>query len=245
MPLPFTPVPPFPNVPFAPGVPPLPGPAQVQNNIVLLVSDAFTVIGLLAQPQWGIFNSNGTPAFAAAATGLAAVLAPNQSISEEEYRQDHRISTAPQERGAFLSYNKVATPWQAKVSYVVSGTAAQRGAFLAQVQALQTLPAGTANLYTLVMPEYTYPSCDIVHHDFRRDARRGVSMFIVDIWVEQVRVSGTAAYSNTQNPASADAVNGGTVQPQTPTAAQTTAGAPVMATSEAEAVKQFSSLPQP
>lgn len=220
MPLPFTPVPLFPNVPFAPGVPPLPGPAQVQNNIVLITADVYTVMGLLDQPQWGIFNSDGSPAFGAVTEGFATILMPTQSISEEEFRLDHRISTAPQEQGAFLSYNKVSTPFQAKVSYVVSGPAALRGMFLAQVLAVQN----QINFFTLVMPEYQYPSCDVVHHDFRRDARRGVSMFVVDIWVEEIRVSGTAAYSNTQNPASSNPVNGGTVQPQVPTSAQQAAG---------------------
>lgn len=225
MPLPITPVPPFPNVPALPGVPTLPGPlSSVQNNIVLVTSDVNTVLNILNQPpQWGIFNSDGSPAFGAVAEGFATILAPSQSIAEEEFRLDHRISTAPQEQGAFLSYNKVSTPFQAKVSYVVSGTSAQRGIFLAQVLAVQN----QINFFTLVMPEYQYPSCDVVHHDYRRDARRGVSMFIVDIWVEQVRVSGTAAYSNTQNPASANPVNGGTVQPQTPTAAQSSAGVSV------------------
>jgi hypothetical protein len=224
MAIPNTVKPLYPNVPAAPGVPTLAGPVQAQNNIVLLVSDAYVVSNLLSPPQWGLFTSSGAAAFGAVTSGIATVLNPSQSTQEVEFRQDHRISTAPQEQGAFLSYNKVSTPWQGKVSYVVSGTIAQRQAFLAQVQALQTLPAGTAALLTLVMPEYTYPSCDIIHHDFRREAHRGVSMFIVDVWVEQVRVSGTAAYSNTQNPASADSTNGGTVQPQTPTASQGTVG---------------------
>lgn len=234
MPLPFTPVPLFPNVPFAPGVPPLPGPIQAQNNIVLVSADVYSAIQRFLPIQWGLFTQSGAPAFSllpgltgAAASAVSAAIqligGGGQSVGEVEFRLDHRISTAPQEQGAFLSYNKVSTPFQGKVAYNVSGiTAAQRGLFLSNVLQMQQ----SLTLLSLVMPEYTYPSCNVVHHDFRRDARRGVSMFVVDVWVEEIRVSGTAAYSNTQNPASANPVNGGTVQPQTPTPAQTTAGAP-------------------
>ncbi len=217
MPLPILPVPPFPNVPPFPGVPPLAGPLQIINNIALVTADVLVVMNLLEQPQWGLFNSDGSPAFGIVTAGGANILAPSQSIGGEEFRLDHRISTAPQEEGAFVSYNKVSTPFQAKVTYVISGPPAQRTAFLAQVIQMQN----AINFLTLLMPEYSYSYCDIIHHDYRREARRGVSMFMVDIWVEEIRVTGTAAYSNTQNPASANPANGGTVQPQAATPAQT------------------------
>ena len=214
----------FPDVPQAPGVPPvLRTVGEIQNDIVLVAADAVGIIHLFAAPQWGFFTTAGQPAFAAASSGIvSAVLqvlgAGGQSVGELEYRQDHRVATAPQEQGGFLSYNKVATPFGGRVTYIVGGTSAQRGAFLAAVKAMQA----SLTILNLVMPEFTYPSCNIVHHDLRRTAKNGISMFSVDIWAEEVRVTGTAAFSNTKQPSGADPVNGGTVQPQTPTAAQAT-----------------------
>ncbi|MDR3533946.1 MAG: hypothetical protein P4L90_25700 [Rhodopila sp.] len=221
MPLPITPKPAYPNVPIAPGVPAVPrSGAQTQNHVVAAVADAVSILSAFLGPQWGLFTTTGVSAFAGF-TGIVNTLLSDlgiggQSVADLEYRQDSRISTAPQEQGAFLSYNKVALPFSGRVTYVLSGAEALRGAFLQQVKAVQA----SLTLLNLVMPEYTYLNCNVVHHDFRRVSRRGVTMFAVDIWVEEVRITGTTAYSNTQTASGANQVDGGTVQPQNLTAAQ-------------------------
>lgn len=234
MPIPNTPKPAFPNVPIAPGVPSVPrapGFVQAASSFVLLASDAANVLGLFSGPQWGLFNIDGSPAFTAfadifsvggiagslLASGIRLLGGGGQSILRQGFRNDNRVSTAPQEQGAFVSYNKVATPFQGRVTYVISGLAAARGAFLADVLIKQN----STNLFSLVMPEYTYPNCTIVHHDYDRSAREGVSMLSVEIWVEEVRITGTQQFSNTQAPSGASQVDGGTVQPQPPTPSQT------------------------
>ena len=223
MAIPNTPKPTYPNVPNAPGVPTLLRTVDtIQNTVVLLVSDAIEIINMFKAPKWGIFTQAGQPAFAAAAASgiiaqvLSALNGTSQSVADLEFRLDHRISTAPQEAGAFLSYNKVSTPFSGRVTYMISGDEAQRSAFLSSVLAAQK----STTLFDLYMPEYVYPSCNITHHDFKRTARNGVSMMAVDIWVEEIRISGTAAYTNTAVPSGAAQVNSGTVQPQTPTPAQ-------------------------
>jgi hypothetical protein len=232
MPIPNTPKPAIPNIPPAPGVPQLPGGGigTGLSNVVLLGADLASVAQLFQTPQWGLFTAAGVPAFSALnVPGVAGVIATvisaaatgnlqgGQSVGELEYSFDDRISTAPQEQGAFLSYNKVLNPFQGRVTYIVSGLQAQRAAFLALVQSYRQSLA----LLSLIMPEYTFPSCNIVRANIRRNAVKGVSMFAVDLTVEEVRITGTAAYSDTATPAGADQVNGGTVQPQTPTPAQT------------------------
>lgn len=243
MTIPNTPKPIYPNVPQTAGVPPLlRQPGGITSTIVLLASDAeilLRTLGIFQWQQWGLFNSSGLSAFTAAASGLAAIFTGSgQSVGDIEYQVSHRISTAPQEQGAFLSYNKVSTPFSGRITYIVSGTEGQRTQFLMQVQAAQD----SIELFTLVMPEYSYPSCTITHHDFRRTSRNGVTMLSVDIWVEEVRVTGTAAYStvttstgtttapttatsigapgDTAEPSGAPQINGGTVQPQTPGSGQ-------------------------
>lgn len=228
MPIPITPKPRYPDVPVAPGVPPVLRQAgAVQNTVVALVADAVQIINLFFGPKWGLFTADGAPAFdvpgASINIGGFSIPIPSilaggngQSVGEVEYRLDYQIATAQQENGAFLSYNKVSTPFAGRVTYIVSGFEAQRTAFLTAVAAAEH----ALTLYTLTMPEISYPSCNVVHHDFRRTAQNGVSMFSVDVWVEEVRITGTAAFSNTQTPSGADQVNNGTVQPQQPTPTQ-------------------------
>lgn len=238
MAIPDTPKPQYPNVPSLPGVPPVPrqpGIAGAQNDIVLLAADAIGILNLFTQPQWGLFTQGGAPAFsfipgvpslgalsAIAGAALQILGAGGQSVMEVDYRNDTRIATAPQEQGAFLSYNKVATPFNGRVSYAVGGTESQRAAFLQAAQGLQA----SLDLLNLVMPEYTYFNVNVVHVDFRREARRGVSLFVVDVWCEEVRITGTAAFTQTQTASGASPINGGTVQSQQPTGIQEVKGAP-------------------
>lgn len=216
MAIPPTPKPP-PNVPSAPGVPPLNRVANVQNNAALLLADGAQILNLFSEPQWGLFTQDGGPLFPGfSATPVINALASgvglaNTSVGEEAYRREYRISTAPQEQGAFLSYNKVQMPFDGRVSYIVTGLAATRGFFLQQLETA----AAALDLYTLVMPEMVYPSVNIIHHDFRRSARRGLQMLEIDVWVEEVRVTGTAQFSNgtTKAPSGADPFNAGGVSP--------------------------------
>ncbi len=205
-------VPPFyPNVPAAPGVPALNRqPGAIFGSVVLLAADAALIYRLISQkPQWGIYL-DGQPAITAT------------SIVSFDFRQDWRISSAQQEQGSFLSYNKVQDPFEGKLTFVQGGTDADRAAFLSQVMTA----LGSLGLYSLVMPEFTYPSVNVVHYEFRRTARAGRTLLAVDVWVEQVRVAGAAQFSNTANPASAAPTNNGGTQPQAPTATQSTAISP-------------------
>jgi len=241
VPIPNTPKPAYPNVPMAPGVPTVPrqpGIVQAQAATVLLASDAASILTLFSGPQWGLFNTDGTPAFSAfgdlglgtfgaiagslIASGISALGGGGLSILRQGFRNDNRVSTAPQEQGAFVSYNKVATPFQGRITYVISGLAAARGAFLADVRTKQ----GSTNLFLLSMPEYSYPNVTIVHHDYDRSAREGLTALAVEIWVEEIRITGTQAFSNTQTPAGASQVNGGMVQPQPVTPGQTPPATP-------------------
>lgn len=234
MPIPVTPKPQYPNVPNLPGVPTIPrqpGIVAAQNDVVLLASDALAVLDLFAS-RWGLFTQGGSSAFSflpdvPSLGGLASIAgaalrllgAGGQSVLEVDYRNDTRIATAPQEQGAFLSYNKVATPFNGRVTYAVGGMEAQRSAFLQAAQDLQN-GSRALELLNLVMPEYTYFNVNVVHVDFRREARRGISLIVVDVWVEEVRLTGTAAFTSTQTPSGSSPVNGGTVQSMVPTSVQ-------------------------
>jgi hypothetical protein len=195
------------------------GLVSFQNNAVLLVSDAFSVINLFSGPQWGLFTQNGQPAFQTQQTAgifqtVLNALGPGgqgggQSVDSVDYSLDYRVSTAPQTNSSFMSYNKVSSPFDGKVTYNVSGTEAQRNTFLGLVRSAEA----SLTLFDLVMPEITYTSCNVIHHSFRRTAEHGLTMIVVDVWVEEIRVTGTTQFSNTTAPSGANPQSVGQVQP--------------------------------
>jgi len=178
-------------------------PLGTVNAVSLLVADAALIYSLFNKPQWGVYL-NGSPA-----------IIPD-SIVGVEYKHDWRNATAPQGQGAFADYNKVQTPFEARVTMTKGGPIEERQAFLTACEAA----AGSLDLYTIVTPEISYQSANITHYDYRRTSHNGVTMLTVDLWLEEVRVTGTVAYANTQQASWAGQVSDGTVQPQTPTPAQ-------------------------
>ena len=182
---------------------------------ILLRADVTSIVNMFDAPEWGLFTASGAPAFDAGGGGsifatVASRLfgAGGSSVKELEFRNDNRISNAPQEQGAFVSYNKVASPYNGRVTYIVTGDKATRSNFLRQVAAaIESL-----ELYTLSMPERVQKNCNVVHYDFRRSAR-GVSQIMVDVWVEEIRIVQAGEFTNTQNPAAAEEQNDGVVQP--------------------------------
>lgn len=210
-------VPPYPNVPRAPGVPAVARPpfGGVVDAVVILTSDALGILSLFSGPQWGIFDAGGNP------------IAIPDSIVGFDYRREYRVSDFPLEQGGFASYDKVQMPYDARVSMTCGGASqlqeligslpgfggpsvqqAARSDFLNDLEAA----AASLALLTVVTPEVTYASANIVHMDYRRTRTNGVTLLTVDLWLVEVRVTATAKFSNTQAPAAADPQSGGTVQ---------------------------------
>jgi hypothetical protein len=193
---------------LTPGVPPLlngPAPAPSGN---LLTADSNNLAKRQA-PKWGIYK-NGS-----------LVLTPD-SVIGFEYKNDYLLSDYPQEAGAFQSYNKVASPYDAKMQMTKGGKDADRAAFL---NALNTLLL-SLDTYDIVTPEITYINANLKRYDYRRDSRNGFALLKVELWFEEIRITAASAFSNTAQPSGASAVNVGTVQPTAPTPAQ---AAPVKA----------------
>lgn len=220
----------YPAVPKAPGVPPMIRVFQALDVVTILSADAALLAKSLAGPTWGIFSQSGSPVII------------GDSVVAFDFRREFRISDYPVEQGAFASYDKVAVPADVRVTFAFSGKGslltslstggalgaiftgldpaqAGRSAYLADLDAA----AATLDLYTVLTPEYQYPNCNIVHFDYRREAKNGATLLIVDVWLQEVRVSATAAFTQTQTPAGADPSSAGTVQPSTPTTGQSAA----------------------
>jgi hypothetical protein len=214
MPLPNLTVPAFPNVPNLPGVPPLvraPGESLGSFAISLITTDAIGLLEGLLAPVWGIFDEFGAP-MAVADTALSV-----------EYRGDSRIAKYPQEQGGFRDYNKVQMPYNARVQLACGGSDTRRAAFLSAIEAAKQSTA----LYTVRMPDDTFENANVVAYDYRRTSKNGVTMLVVEVYLEEVRQTVVAQFTNTKNPTASDPISVGQVQALPPSTAQSTVYGPV------------------
>lgn len=186
------------------GVPPLLNKVNnVANTAILLYADAAAIFGLFPRPAWGLYKN-----------GVAVIKA--DSVVSVEIKKEWRLADYPQEAGAFQTYNKVTTPFDARIRLTKGGSDSVLNEFLESVDAA----AKSLELYDVVMSGKTYQGANISHYDFKRTAISGAGLITVDIWLTEIRVTATAKFSNTAAPSGAQSVNGGTVQAQVPTGAQ-------------------------
>lgn len=176
---------------------------NVINNVQLVKADAEIILHMFQGPKWGI--------------GIGGVfqIFPD-SFLEIEFKRDWVVPDYPQELGAFQSYNKVATPYEAKVRMTKGGTEADRQQFLDTVDAL----ASSLALVDVVTPTRIYQNANITHYDYRRTATNGVGLLTVDIWLEEIRVAPNPAFTQTAKPDGQDPQQTGQVQAQPATPAQ-------------------------
>lgn len=200
MPLPFLSVPQFPNIPDVLGVPPilrslsfppLPSLPSLMQFDGLDIGQFFKL-----SPQWGIFDQSGRSVIAV------------DSVVSVDFANEYRVSDYPLEEGAFESYNKVATPFDIKITVTRGGSSVNRQEFLDAIEAL----IKSLDLYTVVTPEKTYFNVNVIHVDYRRLARNGVSLITAELWVREIRVNATAEFTSTQTPSGAGKTVIGNVQ---------------------------------
>lgn len=203
-------------------------------SIPLLLADAANIVlGTLLAPQWGIYlqgvpviqpASLLTQTFAgslaplqqiASLLGAPSILPVSASTVSFEYSNDQPISTYPQEEGAFQSYNKVAMPFDVRMKLACGGPASVRQAFIDTCVAV----SNSLSLFDVVTPEKVYRSCNVTRIDWRRQAQRGATLLVVELWFQQVQVASSTTFANTQQPGENGPQALGNVQPQAPNAA--------------------------
>jgi len=225
MPLPILPIPAFPTVPPYPGVPLLARAGTIQAQFVrpvLLVADAINFIRSFIPSTWGLYDEEGVP------------LLLGDNVSAVDYKAESRLADYPIEKGGFASYNKVQTPYDARATFTVGGSDAKRTAFLTT---LDKLLKGLT-IVSLVTSDVTYSRANVVHYDYRRTSKGGVTLLSVDVWLMEVRLTAGTSFADAdtaaatgapspQQPSGASPVSAGTVQAATPTAVQTEALPPI------------------
>lgn len=200
------PSPPFPDVPKNAGVPQL---ARAANaaipTIVLAVQSIRRILSFAKKtpPTWGVFNEFNQQ-----------VLKPDSVLSFDN-RNEWRVSDFPVQKGAFASYNKVATPFEISVRFSKGGSQADRKTFLDQIDRI----AKTLNLYTILTPERSYTNCNVVRYEVTRRGPEGAFFLTeVDLYFRQI-IQVAAQYSttnadtsNAKDPSAIPSVTQGNVQ---------------------------------
>ncbi|NPT59110.1 phage baseplate protein [Paraburkholderia elongata] len=191
------------------GIPALLGKvANVATVGLLVVADATNILNLFSGPKWGIFNQDGSIA-----------VKPDSMVSLD-FKREWKIPNYPVEQGSFQSYNKVALPGNTRIRLSKGGTDADRSNFLTQVATV----AQSLTLFNVAMPEGTLiRNVNFVDYSIHRTSTDGVGLILIDLELEEIRVTATATFANTTAPSGADPVSTGSVQPQPPTTAQSAA----------------------
>ncbi len=201
---------PYPDVPPLPGVPPLPRlPASgtIQPSTALAQPTQATPGYSAAITPWQITNAAGIP-----------LLIPD-TVLEFEYRGEMKIPTYPIENGGFKSYNKVYVPFDARLTCACNGNGAMtREQFLNAVESLRSGIEALVPVF-IMTPDEIYSPCSLIHVDYRRHARAGVSMIAVQLWFHEIRAYGVTA-KTTAAPSGADPQPAGQVAPVSPSAQQ-------------------------
>lgn len=195
------------DIPKAAGVPSLASYAVEGAEAASSVTLGTTINDMLiseAAMQWGIFDSNGQRVVTSAhVTTLGAI-------------QESRITSAPMEKGAFASVNKVSMPNLIRVMLICDGDLATRESFHKAVQAA----AASTDLFSIATPEATYLNMNITHVE--RDIRQGgsPSMLRLMIGAEEVRGGARSTLARTgvsalttKEPSGAPLINIGQVNP--------------------------------
>lgn len=189
-------------VPAAAGVPALSSAVSVvSDGLALLQGDTYQYFQANFGPQWGVFL-DGAPVVTA------------DTVISFAWKKDWSISDFPVERGSFESFDKVEMPFDARVRFASGGSDANRRALLDSIAAI----AGDLNLYDVATPEATYINVNVHHYDYQRTSLNGLGVIVVDVWLQEVRVTVSDAGAGVATPSAASPVNGGMAQPQTPSA---------------------------
>jgi hypothetical protein len=193
---------PYPNVPNLPGVP-----ALARSNNAQFAAAALTIVGELLPnnlfgPQWSILNQK---------TGQKA-LEPDSFVAIE-YRNERKIPTYPLEQGSFQSYNKVALPYDLKVTVSCGGN--QTMSTTQFLDAIATM-LNSLDVITVVTPNRTYLKTSLIHVDYRRESTRGATLILAQLWFQELRIS-TQPITPTITPSGTQKTPLGQLSPVNPT----------------------------
>ena len=132
---------------------------------------------------WGIYDKDGN----------LVIVADN--MMDFRYDNSSKISNFPTEEGSFATYNKVRSPFKAKVTMSVGGDSAAMAAFMATLDEV----VNNTELYDVVTPERTYLNANIEKVNYARSHNKGVNCIVAHVELMEVRQVSPAYASVTIN----------------------------------------------
>ena len=152
----------------------------------IAVATVSAIANFMLPVKWGIFSkSTDKKSF----TEI-------ESVISIEYRNASQSSNYPQEKGSFVSYNKVATPYNIRIKVTRGGSENQRTKFINDMEAAKN----STNLYTIVLPEVRYSNGNIEEFSYRREMSNGANIIIAELDIVEVRELQPAAGDNPKQP---------------------------------------------
>lgn len=193
---------PFPDVPMLPGVPNLPRLPGINVDLpavdpsLVFDNPAISIVNEGVATGWAILDDDGNPA-----------LLPDSFVAFE-FRGETRICNYPVEQGSFSAYNKVLIPYDIRLVMSCSGQfAMSRDDFIRQLDIM----LNSTEIFTIATPDGAYPDMNLVHFDYRKTSRDGVSLLQAMCFFEEVMQTAVAEYENTRQPSGNDPASQGQV----------------------------------
>lgn len=126
-----------------------------------------------------------------------------------DYHNESNISDAPQEEGAFISYNKVATPFTIRTRATTTKPET-RSQFLKDCEDF----LDDLKLYKFITPNGVYNDVNLISIDYHRGSDAGFSMISVDFVFREVRINKESRYESSKEPSGEKQKSSGQVTPK-------------------------------
>ena len=126
-----------------------------------------------------------------------------------DYHNESNISDAPQEEGAFISYNKVATPFTIRTRATTTNPQ-NRTQFLSDCETF----LDDLKLYKFITPNAVYNDVNLISVDYHRGNDSGFSMISVDFVFREVRINKESRYESAKEPSGEKQKSSGQVTPK-------------------------------
>ncbi len=121
--------------------------------------------------RWLLADENGLP------------VVSFTSFLSADIRNEGQVVSAPVEEGSFATYNKVATPLEARVTLGIQGN---DSALQDALDTLTTLQAGT-RLISLVTPSAEYPNLNLEGFNYSLKRENGLGALFVELSLAEVK----------------------------------------------------------
>jgi hypothetical protein len=183
-----------------PDVPPLPGVPSLNRSNSGYVAAGLTLLGeILPLTSFGltwaiVYNDVGTK-----------VINPDSFVNFE-YVEERKIPNYPVQNGSFSNYNKVALPFDIRLTITCNGNGV-----MTKEQFLTTLDGmmDTLTLFSIITPDITFPSCNLINVDYRKESTRGATMIIAELSFKEIRVTASSSTPTTVKPEGSAPLSGG------------------------------------